>query len=259
MALESDTIKRYLLGDAGEAERESIEMRINDEEFEQDIAIAESELIEEYLEGTLSGEDKQLFERHFLSSSEHRDLVNELSLLKRYSSGPAEAYLTGELRVPAEGLAQYRPLAAAATIVIVGLLGLLSWRMFQVEPRPPLEQKYVQLNAGDLSDLSHYPSMVLLREADVRPAREPKFRTDGPGTSFLFRLPVERAADAYEVSVSENGGDLFRMGGLTVYRGDNGDEVRLLLPRGMITPGRVSITLFPTGGGDALIYPFIAE
>src|SRR5215203_5458377 len=130
MALETATIRRYLLGDANEAQHEEFVMNISEEDFEQDIAIAENELIEDYLEGALPAEERELFEKHYLSSDEHRDLVNELALLKRYSSGPAELYLTGEVRAPAEGLSQYRQLAAAAAIVLVGVLGLLSWRMF---------------------------------------------------------------------------------------------------------------------------------
>ena len=258
MALETEFIRRYLLGDASEAEREELAMSISEHDFERDISIAENELIEEYLEGTLSNEEKELFESHYLSSDDHRDLVNELALLKKYSSGPARAYLTRELPVQSGGLSDYRPLAAAAVIVVIGMLGLLSWTMFNVEPLPPLEQKYVELNSGDLSDLSQYPSMVLVRDAEIQPAREPRFKTNGPGTSFLFRMPVGDAS-FYDAAVAIDGREAFKIAGLKAYQTDGTSEVRLLLPREMITIGRVAITLNPKGGGTAAIFPFIAE
>ena len=259
MALETERIRRHLLGDLSEAEREDLAMSISEHDFDRDISIAENELIEEYLEGTLSNDEKELFESHYLSSGEHRDLVNELALLKRYSSGPAQAYLTGEMPVPNEGLSQYRPLAAAAVIVVIGVLGLLSWTMFNVEPLPPLEQKYVELNSGDLSDLSQYPSMLLVPESEIQPAREPRFKTDGPGTSFLFRMPVTGPdSTGYDAAVSINGREAFKMNGLSPY-GGGASEVRLLMPREKINPGRVIVTLLPKGGGGPIVYPFVAE
>jgi len=256
MALETYRIRRYLLGDAGEAEHQNIAMGMSDDEFERDIAIAESELIEEYLEGTLPDDERELFESHYLSSSEHRGLVNELALLKRYSSGPAEAYLTGEIRPPAEGLSQYRQLAAVAAIVLVGVLGLLSWRMFQTGQNPTLEQEYVRLNGGDLSDLSHYPSMELVPAANVRLTSEPRFRTDGPGTSFMFRMPV-RGDGPYDARLSVNGLEILQAGGLKTYLDGGPREVRFLVPRDAIAKGQAEIVL--TSEGEVVAYPFIAE
>ena len=260
MALETEKFRRYLLSGETEAERRDLIMSNSEHDFERDISIAENELIEDYLEGALSDDEKDLFESNFLSSVEHRDLVSEVSMLKKYSSGPAKAYLTGEYRPPNEGLAQYRPLAAAAAIVVLGVLGLLSWRMFQPDVRPPLEQQYVDLNAGDLGDLSLYPSVVLAKDSDIRPAHEARFKTAGPGTSIMFRMPVSgSAAGLFDASATMNGKEAFKIERLKIYRDGDTSEVRLLLPREILEPGHASITLTPHGGGEATIYPFIAE
>ena len=258
MALRTDEIRRFLLGTASDAEHKVIEMRMSEEEFDRDIAIAENELIEEYLEGALPDEEKELFEHHYLSSDKHRDLVNELKLLKRYSSGPAEAYLTGETRAVAgdNGPSPYKQLASAAVIVVIGLLGLLSWRMFQAEQRPPLEQRHIELNAGDLSDLTQYPSMVLMPAAEIRPSREPRFRTEGPGTSFLFRMPVS-GVGPFDANLSVNGREVFAAGALRAYPEGDVGEVRLLVPREAVAKGKAEIVL--TGAGGSVAYPFIAE
>jgi hypothetical protein len=145
-------------------------------------------------------------------------------------------------------------------VVVLGFLGLLSWTMFSVEPRPPLEQKYVELNSGDLSDLSQYPSMVLVREPEIQTAREPRFKTDGPGTSFLFRLPVSPSDESgYDAAVSIDGQEAFKVSGLRTYQADGTSEVRLLLPREIIKTGHVAVALTPKGGEAAVVYPFIAE
>jgi len=46
----------------------------------------ESELIEDYLEGTLSEAESSLFKKNFLVTDERRELLNEIRLLKRFSS-----------------------------------------------------------------------------------------------------------------------------------------------------------------------------
>ena len=256
MALETDRIRRYLLGGTSQSEHENIAMRISEEEFEQDIAIAENELIEEYLEGTLPDDEKMLFESHYLSSDEHRDLVNELALLKRYSSGPAEAYLTGEMRMLTGRPSRYLYLTAAGAIVLVGLLGLLSWLMLDTEQRPPLERNVVDLNAGDLSDLSQFPSMLLAPSNRIRQTSLPRFRTDGPGTGFMFRMPLG-GVGPYNAVLSVNGREVVSVSGARVYIENGASEVRLLVPRAAITKGQAEIIL--SAGGEAFIYPFIAE
>lgn len=50
----------------------------------------ESELIEDFLEGTLSETESELFLRNFMVTQDRRDLLNEIRLLKRYSSGSYE-------------------------------------------------------------------------------------------------------------------------------------------------------------------------
>jgi len=256
MALETDRIRRYLLGDAGEAENENIAARMNEEQFEEDIAIAESELIEEYREGTRPEEERELFESHYLSSDQHRDLVNELALLKRYSSGPAEAYLTGEIRAVRALPPRYGHHTLAAAVLLVGILGSLAWWMFQGEQRTAIEQEFAERNAGDLGDLSLYPSMVLAPAEQIRQAQQPKFRTDGPGTAFLFRMPVN-GEGPFNAALTVNGREAYAVTGSKVYSADGVSEVRLLVPRGAVTKGDAEIVL--KGGEGPLVYPFTAE
>lgn len=89
MGLEKDRIREYLLGSATEHERETVEMGVIEDKISaNEIFIAESELIEDYLEESLSEAEREMFEKNFLTTEDRRDRVNEIRLLKRFSSGP---------------------------------------------------------------------------------------------------------------------------------------------------------------------------
>jgi len=62
----------------------------------------ESELVEDYLEGSLSDEDVHRFATNYLVTDERRELLNEVRLLKRFSSG-AVAFDARELEGPSTG------------------------------------------------------------------------------------------------------------------------------------------------------------
>ncbi len=66
-------LKSYLLGELDEEASLAVEHRImiDDDQFEM-VQIAEDELIDEYLEGTLSQAERERFESHFLSTEDRR-------------------------------------------------------------------------------------------------------------------------------------------------------------------------------------------
>jgi hypothetical protein len=76
MALGKENLRRYLLGIADAAEIEEVELRIIEEAtFANEMYLAETELIEDYLEGSLTGAEREMFEKYFLSSDERREHV----------------------------------------------------------------------------------------------------------------------------------------------------------------------------------------
>lgn len=83
----------------------------------------ESELVEDYLEGSLSDEESELFRTNYLVTDERRDLLNEVRLLKRFSSGSIE--FDAE-RFEREHAAEERlPGRPIVTIGILALAGVL--------------------------------------------------------------------------------------------------------------------------------------
>ena len=78
------TVRRYLLGEATEEEREALER----EYFEDESALSrveseEETLIEEYLAERLDARDRDLFEGRYLASPIHRQRVDAIRRCRR--------------------------------------------------------------------------------------------------------------------------------------------------------------------------------
>ena len=76
---------RYLLGQLGDQEQRQLEERLmtQDDSFEQ-LQVLEDELIDEYLKNTLSEEDREHFEKHFLSTPERREKLKFAEAFRSY-------------------------------------------------------------------------------------------------------------------------------------------------------------------------------
>jgi hypothetical protein len=79
------TLKRYMLGELDQEEQQRLEREImtDNHTFEQ-LSVAEDELVEEYLEGSLSAREREKFEKHFLSTPERRQELKLAKALRRY-------------------------------------------------------------------------------------------------------------------------------------------------------------------------------
>jgi CHAT domain-containing protein/Tfp pilus assembly protein PilF len=151
--IEDEVIRRYLLAQLAEDERQQLEEKIMvDNELFNRVLLAEDEMVEEYVQGELSESDRAGFESSFLSTPQGREQVSFAKALSRYVSvaSASEAHATTETahgepaRVTEEvardskisrpvwwrrpALVPYFRLAAAA-VIVVGL-GIGIWRVF---------------------------------------------------------------------------------------------------------------------------------
>ncbi len=83
-----DTIKKYLLGDLhDEAELRRIEERILlSDDFNETLLIAEDNLIEEYLDDSLTKDERERFDRFFCASPERRQKIQLIGNLRKYAA-----------------------------------------------------------------------------------------------------------------------------------------------------------------------------
>src|SRR5690242_7051563 len=139
--LEQQTIREYLLGVTLDEERErAIEERLlTDDDFCEQIEIAEDELIEQYLGKELGAGEREQFEHNFLSTSDRRQKLTVARSLNRFATAqlnqvPAANEKVKVIKPPVRvsfwsrrPAAVYVGLAAALVVLILG--GLL-WRTY---------------------------------------------------------------------------------------------------------------------------------
>ncbi len=83
---ESAEIREYLLGNIQfEDESRKIEERLMlDDDYFEEVLMQEEELIQDYVDGHLSADERQRFEKHFLIYEERRHKIKFARALRRY-------------------------------------------------------------------------------------------------------------------------------------------------------------------------------
>jgi hypothetical protein len=114
-------LRQYVLGRVSESDRDAVELELlSDRRTQEELASVHDELIEEYLEGTLSAGERTQFEQHFLSSPEHRREVEAAQILKAGLLARTPQTTAPAAPRPAMGLPLWLRLAAGLGIVAVG-------------------------------------------------------------------------------------------------------------------------------------------
>jgi hypothetical protein len=140
--LESTRTRRYLLGEASEDECSAIEQEyLADTSALDRMAAAEDDLIEDYLRGQLSPDERRQFERAYLAAPHHRNRVETVRRLIAVASEPTQrptqvrvATWPGLVRAWRWQLALAGAVVTAA--VVWGLTASIRQRPLQV-PLPP--------------------------------------------------------------------------------------------------------------------------
>jgi len=133
---EAILIRRYLLGEIAEQDRNLIEVRLlTDPQYFNQLVRVEEELTDQYVRCELSRHEREMFEDHFMNAPERREDVAFAKALHRYVSsesivrpvanGPRAwtAFLTD--RIPRWRLAMNASLACAAVLLTVAVAWLL--------------------------------------------------------------------------------------------------------------------------------------
>ena len=84
---EHSKLRKYILNDIGDEERTAIEERLlTDDEYFEEVSMAEENLIQDYADGNLAAEEREIFEKSFLSSEENRQKIKFARALRKYVS-----------------------------------------------------------------------------------------------------------------------------------------------------------------------------
>ena len=200
----NQTSREYLLGALPEAETEGFdELSVTDDEFAESLQVAETDLVDAYVLGELTGADLERFKTHYLASPLRREKVDFAKVLQ--SVGEQE--LSGSLVKPAAAptrrgrfaswggfftpspILQWGLAAAALAMLIVG-----GW--FAVENIRLRQQ---------VSQTAERRNQLLQREQDLQKELENQQALNSQTEQELARLREERERLEQELKQAQAG------------------------------------------------------
>ena len=267
---ESDRLRKYLLGTLPEPENVELDLRIiEDESFSTEMSLTESELMEDYLDGSLSDDEFKLFEANFLTSPERERQLREILLLRDYvrkskNADMQTASAGDSSRTFGDFFGMYfRPIMAGGALVAALLLVAVIWQVYFRSAELPLEREYAELNRKDLSNPASVNgfSTINLSSGSFRDANSAvKQSSEKLTETVLFRLALPAGSDvttAFNAKISRGSALIFTLNGLHSYQNPNGKEVRILVPRSILQKGQYQIRL--ENGAPPVIYAVSIE
>lgn len=169
-------VREYLLGRLkDESVLEQIEMRIfTDTGFADEFGVAEHDLIEQYLDGELTGDERKCFDEHFLLPAERREMLRLVEGLRDHSANQTSESAQSD----GNGwnfMLTFRWLRFAAAAVIVGTAAIGVWRfaIYESETEKGLAQlrkayEGQRLVESRITALPDYAPYVVTRGADAK-------------------------------------------------------------------------------------------
>jgi tetratricopeptide (TPR) repeat protein len=121
---DNSRLRRFLMGALDDEEERAVgERMLGDDEYLERASALETELVEDYLDGNLSADDRHRFETDFLVSPGHKRKLRIARAIRGYANAPAVA--------ADSALKRYWKVAAiAALLVLATLAGLKAYRRF---------------------------------------------------------------------------------------------------------------------------------
>jgi hypothetical protein len=276
-----ELIRRYLLGDLHEEQREEIELRLlTDEELQTLLSEAQDDLIDDYVLGILSERERSLFQNNFLLTPERLHKLRLSQALAKYTGmNAADSQASQTAVVPAAPwqkplrfLQQQRFALAIAVIIIAVMIGYAGWSIYrhrQLETRVAelrkqrvrVEQELKNLNVGQLSDQQSMITLPLNQL--VRDAGDKRLAVITGGINIL-QLRLELDEDKFSVyrAVIETGEgtEIYTVDELKAKSEGDAQVILLNLPSRLLPTGDYQVHLIgiTTGNGsvDSGLYPF---
>jgi len=151
------SIRRYLLGELSEQELEQVEQLVmSDDRVYEELLFAEDDLIDKYVSGTLSEEERTKFKKRFLVVPELRQSLGFASSLRKHALETAPQVVAEEPVTPPPALFDrlkrffVQPVFAVSfATVLLAVLALNAWLFRQnSQLKRKVEQLEAQTTAG---------------------------------------------------------------------------------------------------------------
>lgn len=238
------TIRRYLLGQADDAEQQQVEEALlSDESGRLHIGVVEDELIEQYLAGELPADERSSFESHFLAAESRRQNLRFSQAFRKYMEEHPEANprpATARAGWPILRLKFALALAAAAVIAAAWLA--LSYRDSRGEL--PAQPEAARSGSEPVPAPAQIAVLTLTPGLLRSGGQEPVLRTRPTGTSLELHLVLPQEGfgfGSYSAKLGTvEGKEVWRQTGLQ----REGDTIRVAIPTSLLTRGdwRVAVS-----------------
>lgn len=244
-------LREFLLGKLDEAERERIEsLFLTDTQAKERMLAAEQDLIEDYLEGNLTKEDKERFVSHYAQTDEQLRKLRITKSIKDWAVTEAKAPPVVAAPVSMWARLLQRPafvLPVAAAIVLVVVLGLI-WVNMRTEQQDhlALEQQLAQLNSP--ASLRETPQQMMSLDLSPVTVRSVEAQTGIKRSADLqlveLRLPwiLRERYPAYRAELQRPYGAT-RVTIPNLQAENDGGYIRIRLPAGMLEYGQYQLEL----------------
>lgn len=171
----NETIKSYLLGSLEQARKTQLEERLlNDAELFEELLVAEDELVDQYIAGRLSGDDRERFESHFVVTPDRVRKIEFGRAFYKYlalndTAGTASAVQVKPSKNQFSFWQVRRPLIAFSLLAVVGFAILaVYWATFHKEGAGSHSSHVITLAAGATRSLgSRFPRETIPADAST--------------------------------------------------------------------------------------------
>jgi hypothetical protein len=271
-------IKKYLLGDISHEAQERIEQRVLiDEEFSEELSMTRTEMVDDYVAGNLSAKERGEFEKHFLSTPEHVQMIEiGRALAKRLEDRSRDLVMTGSSASPPYYVRHLNAIISLTACAVLVVTAYVAWEMVQQrqpnsganeaqERRAILENELGKLNrpATGSSQSAFAVVPLTLKPILVRDLAENRSVAISKSPSII-ELRLELPGDvyhSYRASLQTGEGvELAVIDSLMARTTSNGKVVFLELPSWLMRPGSYQIKLTgisPSGSYEDIgLYPF---
>jgi hypothetical protein len=252
MKIEDKKLRDYFLENLAPAEIEEIDLQvISDVELAAELDAAETGLLEDYLENSLSPEEAGLFERNFLVTEERRKRLELVQSLKDFAKTAAPS-LDLKDKTPSffESLTTLfspRILALGAGVVVLLVVVGLVWNLSR--PANHLDSEVAALNQTDLADPERFKDStnLALAPGTLRAGgNENSFEAEKLTGNVFFRLalaPQTSPGSVYQVKLLREQKIVLTLDKVRIYQNTAGPELRLLVPSRLLPNGEYRIEL----------------
>jgi hypothetical protein len=258
--MEDLRFKNYFLGKLTPAEVEELELEIiSSSEFETELQMAESNLIEDYLEESLNSDDKKAFQQNYLISNDRFEQVEITRQLKIYSQKQPIAENHPSFFEKIKTFFSWRPMMAATAGLVLILVLAIGWKLLFNSNQTGLETELVALNKQDLSNLEEFRGITNLSLISGQLRSEGNLKSVSSNKIselVLLRLALPVKVDPPKtllVQISRDNKILYNLQQVTYQN----QEVRLLLPKSILNKSEYQITI--ENGAENYNYFFIVQ